>query len=136
MSFDTSKCFADEAAIDFPSVGDLVARAREAFLGDGGLGDVVSADVWLSPEDAFTGAVVPIHVIVRETCAECGGRGERWPDACRACDGMGEWFRRQPIRLTVPPGVHDGARIRVRVPRALAAPARIDVRVAIAPPAA
>jgi hypothetical protein len=102
-------CFADEIAIDFPSVGDLVARVR----------------------DAWRGTVVPLEVPLRGTCEICGGRGESWTEPCADCGGTGECQLSHPVRLSVPAGVANGARLRFRVNRPHAAPLRVEVRVAI-----
>ena len=46
------ECFADEIAIDFPSVGRVVERMRDAFLGEPVDADVLRADVSLSQREA------------------------------------------------------------------------------------
>ena len=46
------ECFADEIAIDFPSVGGVVDRMRDAFLGEVVESDVHCADVLLSKREA------------------------------------------------------------------------------------
>jgi len=53
----THECFADEIAIDFPSVGNVVDRMRDAFLGERGDADVLRADVSLSQREALAGRV-------------------------------------------------------------------------------
>jgi hypothetical protein len=124
-------CFADEVAIDFPSVGHFVERVRHGFLGDGGGTEVLTIDVWLSRRDASVGAIVPLEVPLRGTCTGCGGRGETWTEPCAACCGTGDSFVSHPVRLAVPAGVADGARFRFRVSSPHAEPARVEVRVAI-----
>jgi hypothetical protein len=129
------ECFADEIAIDFPSIGDLVERVRERFLGQGTDGANApathTAEVSLSRRDATTGIVVSLEVPLRDTCRLCGGRGETWAEPCAACCGTGEALVQRPVRLTVPAGVVDGARLRFRVNAPHAAPLRVEVRVAI-----
>ena len=39
------ECFADEIAIDFPSVGRVVERIRDAFLGQEADGGLLRAEV-------------------------------------------------------------------------------------------
>jgi hypothetical protein len=129
-------CFADEAAIDFPSMADLVERARDRFLGDGRGAGTVTAELRLTRHDALSGAVVPIAVPVRRLCARCGGRGELWPDPCAACGGAGDRLQRYPVRVTVPRGVEHGARLRLRVHAPHAEPVRVEIRVAITSSAA
>ena len=61
------ECFSDEIAIDFPSVGRVVERMRDAFLGQPVDADVLRADVSLSQREAFAGSVVSVNVPVRVT---------------------------------------------------------------------
>jgi molecular chaperone DnaJ len=86
VSFDGSRAdwLADEVAIDFPSVSGLLDSMRHAFFG-AALGDL-SAEIVLSPLEAFRGTIVPLGVPVRQTCAQCGGRGEIWEGAASAAD--------------------------------------------------
>jgi hypothetical protein len=124
-------CFADEIAIDFPSVDHVVDRMRDAFLGEPADTGVVSADVCLSHEEAWRGLVVSLNVPIRGLCPLCGGRGETWADPCGPCCGTGNSLFQHPVRLTVPARVADGARFRFRVSPRGAAPVRVEVRVAI-----
>jgi len=103
------ECFADEIAIDFPSVGRVVERMRDAFLGEPVDADVLRADVSLSQREAFAGLVVSVNVPVRVTCPHCGGRGETWTEWCHLCRGTGESLLHHPVRVTVPPRVADGS---------------------------
>jgi hypothetical protein len=125
-----ASCFADEI-VDFPSVNDLVSRARHAFLGEDAGDATLTTEVSLSSHEATRGTVLPLDVPVRGTCARCGGRGEVWTEPCLACYGSGDQFMRHPIRVTVPPGVADGARLRFRVRAPQAEPVRVEVRVAV-----
>ena len=125
------ECFADEIAIDFPSVGNVVERMRDAFLGEPENDDVLRADVSLSQREAFAGLVVPISVPVRVTCPHCGGRGETWTEPCALCRGTGESLFHQALRVSVPPRVADGACVRFRLKSPDAASIRVELRVAI-----
>jgi hypothetical protein len=125
------ECFADEIAIDFPSVGHVVERMRDAFLGEDVDADVICAEVLLSRREASDGLVLSIEVPIRATCPDCGGRGETWTEPCADCSGTGESVFRHPVRVSVPRGVADGARFRFRVTSPDAACVRVEVRVAI-----
>jgi hypothetical protein len=125
------ECFADEIAIDFPSVGRVVERMRDAFLGQPVDADLLRADVSLSQREAFAGLVVSVNVPVRVTCPHCGGRGESWTEFCSLCRGTGESRLHHPVRVTVPPRVADGARFRFRIKSPGASPVRVELRVAI-----
>ena len=130
MSQMTHECFEDEIAIDFPSVGNVVDRMRDAFLGERG-DEVLRADVSLSQREALAGHVVSLKVPVRITCPNCGGRGETWTEPCGLCRGTGESVFQQGIRVTVPPRIADGACVRFRLKSPDAASMRVELRVAI-----
>jgi DnaJ-class molecular chaperone len=129
------ECFADEIAIDFPSVGRVVERMRDRFLGEANAADTLSAEVCVSPSEASRGLVVPLDVPIRTTCARCGGRGETWTERCADCSGSGESLVHHAVRLSVPAGVADGARFRFRLTAPDASSVRVEVRVAIRPAA-
>ena len=130
MSQLSHECFADEIAIDFPSVGNVVDRMRDAFLGERPDG-VLRADVSLSQREALAGHVVSLRVPVRITCPNCGGRGETWTEPCALCVGTGESLFHQALRVTVPPRVADGACVRFRLKSPDASSVRVELRVAI-----
>jgi hypothetical protein len=124
------ECFADEIAIDFPSVGRVVERMRDAFLGEGEP-DLLRAEVSLSQREASDGLVMPLSVPIPITCPHCGGRGETWTELCHLCNGTGRSLCHQSLRVSVPPGVADGACVRVRIKLPDATSVRVEVRVAI-----
>jgi hypothetical protein len=127
-------CFADEIAIDFPSVEPAVERMRHAFLGDHGGNDedvVLRRRVLVSRREAWDGLVVPVDVPIRGLCPHCGGRGGTWSEPCEACHGTGAWLQHHSVRVSLPPGVADGARIRFRVSSPDADPVRVEIRIAI-----
>jgi hypothetical protein len=128
---DAQDCFADEIAIDFPSIDPLVERACGRFFGEQSRADMLTTEVPLSRRAAALGAVVPLEVPLRGTCARCGGRGETWTEPCRHCRGTGASVVHQQIRFAVPPGVADGARFRFRVRSPEAASVRLEIRVVI-----
>ena len=127
--------FADEIAIDFPSVGDVVERMRDRFLGERADPDVVCAEVSVSRSEALHGLVVPLDVPVRTTCPQCGGRGETWTEPCGACKGTGESMHSHAVRVSVPRGIADGARLRFRLTSPDTSSVRVEVRVAVRPAA-
>jgi hypothetical protein len=125
------ECFADEIAIDFPSLGPAVERMRDAFLGEQLEPAALVAQVSLTRREASDGPVVPIEVPLRATCADCGGRGETWEEPCERCAGTGESLIKQPLRITLPPGIADGARVRFRVTAPDAPPVRVELHVSV-----
>jgi molecular chaperone DnaJ len=48
------------------------------------------------------------------TCPECHGRGRKIEQACTTCNGSGRVPSNDAVRVRVPAGVRDGAKIRVR----------------------
>jgi hypothetical protein len=126
--------FADEIAIDFPSVTPAVERMRDAFLGVT-TDELLQAEVSLSPREAFDGHVVPLEVPVRSMCPRCGGRGESWTERCHVCCGTGDAEFRHTVRVSVPPGVADGARFRFRLTSPDSSSVRVEVRIAVRPAA-
>jgi hypothetical protein len=124
--------FADEIAIDFPSLRPAVERMRDMFVGDEG-GDLVCTELCLSSREARAGAVVPLEVPLRAACPACGGRGETWAEPCTRCGGTGESLIACGVRLAIPAGVADGARFRFRMTSPQVASVRVEVRVAIGP---
>jgi hypothetical protein len=126
------ECFADEIAIDFPSVESAVERMRDAFLGKPtGDAGVLRRNISLSPREASGGILVPVEVPVRATCPNCGGRGETWTEPCGLCYGTGESRFRHAVRIPVPAGVADGARLRFRLRSPDRSSVRVEVRIAI-----
>jgi hypothetical protein len=127
-------CFADEIAIDFPSVEPAVERMRDAFLGERSGDDVdvvLRREVLVSRREAWDGLVVPIEVPIRVLCRHCGGRGGTWSEPCADCHGTGTRLEHHSVRVTLPPGVADGARIRFRVSSPGADSVRVEIRITI-----
>jgi molecular chaperone DnaJ len=53
------------------------------------------------------------HMLFSKTCAECGGSGRQRRRPCTACAAAGTATVTEEIRVQVPAGVADGARLRV-----------------------
>lgn len=121
---------ADEVAIDFPSVASVLDRMRDSFFA-GARGVSLSAEVVLTPQEAFWGTLVPFDVPLRRTCPCCGGRGEVWNEWCAACGGVGEVPVVHEMRLRVPAGVREGTRFRFSVAPSGAPQTSVEVRITI-----
>ena len=120
----------DEVAIDFPSVANVLDRMRHDFFG-GTRTVSLSAEIVLTPREAFNGTTVPLDVPLRLTCPRCGGRGETWAEWCAACGGLGEVPASHAMHLRVPAGVREGAMFRFSVTPPGAPPTVVEVRVSI-----
>jgi molecular chaperone DnaJ len=120
----------DEVAIDFPSVSSVLDRMRDSFFG-GAREASLSAEIVVTPQEAFWGTSVALHLPLRRTCPRCGGRGEVWSEWCAACGGGGEVAKTHEMRLRIPAGVREGARFRFSVAPRGAPLTFVDVRISI-----
>jgi molecular chaperone DnaJ len=50
---------------------------------------------------------------ISQPCPQCGGTGEVIEDPCETCGGSGVTRQTKRYRVNIPPGVHDGTRIRL-----------------------
>jgi molecular chaperone DnaJ len=122
--------FADEVAIDFPSVSSVLDRMRDSFFSTE-LPVTLSAELVLTAREAFNGVTVPLDVPLRRTCTRCGGRGEVWTEWCATCAGLGEVAASHALRVQVPPRVREGARFVFSVTPPGAPSTVVEVRVSI-----
>ncbi|MGB2713626.1 MAG: DnaJ domain-containing protein [Vicinamibacterales bacterium] len=120
----------DEVAIDFPSVASVLDRMRHSFFGVGP-SVTLSAEIVLTPREAFYGVTVPLEVPLRRTCPRCGGRGEVWSEWCLSCCGLGEVPTAHEMRVRVPAGVREGSTFRFSVTPPSAPSTVVEVRVSI-----
>ena len=125
--------FADEIAIDFPSVSSVLDSMRDAFF-TAEPPVTLSAELVLTAREAFDGITVPFNVPLRRTCGRCGGRGEVWTEWCAACGGLGEVALVHPVHVRVPPRVREGATFRFSVTPSGSPSTVIEVRIVIANP--
>jgi DnaJ domain len=121
---------ADDVHLDFPSVLSVLDRMRHSFFGVAPCVDR-APDIVVTPQEAFWGAIVPLDVPVRCTCARCGGRGEVWNDWCAECAGAGDGPARLAVRVRIPAGARDGLRLRFRVAAPGVRQTLIDARIRI-----
>jgi molecular chaperone DnaJ len=48
-----------------------------------------------------------------QTCPVCGGAGQVIEHPCRDCEGSGQLLEERTLEVEIPPGIHDGQRIRL-----------------------
>jgi len=48
-----------------------------------------------------------------QTCPACGGAGRVIEHPCRDCEGSGQVLEERTLEVEIPPGIHDGQRIRL-----------------------
>lgn len=77
------------------------------------------------------------QVVRSGTCPGCGGAGQIVERPCATCDGAGRLLEDVTLGVDVPPGIHDGQRIRLRAEGHDGAPGAsrgdVYVHVAVAP---
>lgn len=69
----------------------------------------------ISLEEAYDGAKKTIEITTNQDCRKCNGVGILGRNHCSECQGKG--FIQNSVRgeVTIPPGIEDGARVRVNV---------------------
>ena len=48
-----------------------------------------------------------------QTCPRCGGEGQVVEDPCKDCKGQGRVRREADLKIKIPPGIYDGATLRI-----------------------
>ena len=127
---DAQSWFSDEIAIDFPSVSSVLDSMRDAFF-TAEPAITLSAEMTLTPREAFSGVTLPFDVPLRRTCPRCGGRGEVWTEWCATCAGLGEVAAAHAVNVRVPAGVRHGDTFRFSLTPPGAPSTIIEVRIAI-----
>ncbi|UCD09211.1 MAG: molecular chaperone DnaJ, partial [Dehalococcoidales bacterium] len=65
-------------------------------------------------EEAYNGSNRILSMQSREACHSCSGTGRIQNAVCSACMGSGMTSGIKRIEVTIPPGVKDGSRVRIR----------------------
>jgi hypothetical protein len=121
----------DEVAIDFPSASVAAECLRRSVAEPDA--PSLEAEIVLDRAQAARGAVVPVWLHLRHTCAGCGGRGEVWDEPCDTCLGNGHAVSPLSVEVRVPAGAADGDRLRFAVTPRCGPRTRVDVRLAVKP---
>lgn len=74
----------------------------------------VESELELTLEEAYRGGEKSLQLSTRESCQVCGGTGIENNTFCRRCGGTGETSSVKTLAVKIPPGVHDGSRIRLK----------------------
>jgi molecular chaperone DnaJ len=75
-------------------------------------GNVITAELPVTPEEAAIGASCELMLKASEPCGTCRGVGSRGDLMCQVCDGQGSRPVRQPFTVRLPSGVRDGTILR------------------------
>ena len=65
-------------------------------------------------EEAYRGTAKTLTIPRDDPCATCGGTGAVGEAACGTCGGSGRVHSTRTLSVTVPPGVKDGSRLRMK----------------------
>lgn len=77
-------------------------------------GQNITTDVTISPEEVITGSKRIINVLTTQTCPKCHGHKFINGGKCDECNGTGEVSKRKKITVTIPKGIKDGAKLRLK----------------------
>src|SRR5215813_5174530 len=98
---------------DFGDIfGDLFGRARRAQTGPL-QGEDASGTIEVPFRDAVLGGTASLSLRREKECPKCGGTGRAGRVVCPTCHGQGVVAEAESIKIRIPEGTEDGARIRV-----------------------
>lgn len=77
-------------------------------------GDNITTEIAITPEEVITGSKRIINIRTTRTCPKCSGRKFVNGGKCLECGGKGEVIRTKKITVTIPKGIKDGAKLRLK----------------------
>ncbi len=77
-------------------------------------GENITTEVKISTEEVITGSKRIINILTTQTCPNCFGRKFINGGKCNNCNGTGEVSKRKRITVTIPKGVKDGSKLRLK----------------------
>lgn len=77
-------------------------------------GDNITSEVVISPEEVVTGSKRVINIRTTKTCPKCMGHRFTQSGKCTNCNGKGTVTETKRITVTIPKGVKDGAKLRLK----------------------
>ena len=77
-------------------------------------GDNINTDITITPEEVITGSKRIINIRTTKSCPQCGGRKFVHSGKCPKCNGKGTITETKKITLTIPKGIKDGAKLRLK----------------------
>lgn len=73
-----------------------------------------TAEIQISLREAVSGTRTRLNLQMESPCPQCGGQGLAGGSLCTACGGRGAILRPEEIEVSIPAGVHQGSRVRLR----------------------
>lgn len=100
-------------------VYDLIEEINDHYFGDTPPpvnGADTTSEVWLAPNEAANGAVIPLRLTTHQNCPTCATTGDETKVlACTTCRGEGRVAsKRRTLRIRIPAGIRTGQVIRLR----------------------
>lgn len=77
-------------------------------------GENISTEVVITPDEVMTGSKRIINIRTTKTCPQCSGHKFTNGDKCSKCSGKGVVTETKKITLTIPKGIKDGAKLRLK----------------------
>ena len=77
-------------------------------------GQDIRTEITITPEEVITGSKRVVNVLTTRTCPVCYGHRFVNGGKCRECSGKGEVSTRKRITVTIPKGIKDGAKLRLK----------------------
>lgn len=77
-------------------------------------GHDVESEIELSLEEAYHGVTKTFHISGDAVCPDCRGSGTQGRGFCPRCGGTGSLPEVKTLEVKIPPGMHEGGRIRLK----------------------
>ena len=77
-------------------------------------GENISTEAVITPDEVLTGSKRIINIRTTKTCPQCFGHRFANGDKCTKCGGKGVVTETKKITLTIPKGIKDGAKLRLK----------------------
>lgn len=77
-------------------------------------GENITTDITISTDEVITGSKRIINILTTQTCPKCFGHKFINGGKCEQCNGTGEISKRKKITVTIPKGIKDGAKLRLK----------------------
>lgn len=77
-------------------------------------GEDAESEIELTLEEAYRGGTKTLQLSVAKVCPDCAGAGVKGRGFCPRCGGTGALSEAKTLEVKIPPGVHEGSRIRLK----------------------
>ena len=74
----------------------------------------ITTEVTITADEVLTGSKRIINVLTTSTCSVCGGHKFINGNKCSNCNGSGEVSTRKKITVTIPKGIKNGTKLRIK----------------------